>query len=230
MALDLMAAGLLLGLSSGVQCSVACLPLLLTQLTGRKATPSEGICIALLFSLGKLFVYFMVAYLLFCSFGLLGGAIRNPLSEAFSTTVLGGIMVYYCYRALFKRRETICGAGLQKRLIKIPFTSFAMTTRPGRSGTSFVLGIASSLNVCLPLVALISLSAASNLLVTFASVFTFWVGSSVYSLGLALMVAGASRIGVGAAARRRVGFIGGLSGLIFGAFLLMAGLSSLAAL
>ncbi len=230
MAIDLMAAGLLLGLSSGVQCSVACLPLLLTQLTGERTTPKEGIRIAFAFSLGRLVVYFFVAYLLFYSFGIFGGALRNPLSEALSTALLGVIMVYYCYRAIFRRKQAACSTALQKRLIRVPLTTIAVATKPGRNGTSMLLGIISSLNVCLPLVALISISAVSNLPVTFAAVSMFWIGSSVYSLGLALMMAGASRLRMASAFRRRVGFIGSLSGLMFGAFLLMAGLSSLAAL
>jgi len=230
MVLDLMAAGLLLGLSSGIQCSVACLPLLLTQLTGGKTTTKESVRIAFAFSLGRLGVYFFVACLLFYSLGIFGGALRNPLSESLSTALLGVIMVYYCYRALFKRKEAACGAGLQRKLISIPFTSAAISTKPGRNGTSMLLGVISSLNVCLPLVALISISAVSSLPATFASVAMFWVGSSVYSFGLALMMAGASRMRMEPSIRKRVGFIGSLSGLVFGAFLLLAGLSAVAVL
>lgn len=228
--LDLLAAGLLLGLSSGIQCSVACLPLLLTQLTGGKTTPGEGVRIALLFSVGRLLVYFFVAYVLFYSLGFFGTALRNPLSESLSSLLLGVIMVYYCYRALFKRGKAACSTGIQKRLIRLPFTSVALTAKPGRNGTSLLLGVISSLNVCLPLVALISLSALTNLGATFASVSMFWLGSSVYSFGLALMMAGAARIRMGAALRRRVGFIGSLSGMMFGAFLVLAGIASLAPL
>ncbi|HVP23546.1 MAG TPA: sulfite exporter TauE/SafE family protein [Conexivisphaerales archaeon] len=228
--LDLLAAGLLLGLSSGIQCSVACLPLLLTQLTGGKTTPGEGVRIALLFSVGRLLVYFFVAYVLFYSLGFFGTALRNPLSESLSSLLLGVIMVYYCYRAMFKRGKAACNTGIQKRLIRLPFTSVALTAKPGRNGTSLLLGVISSLNVCLPLVALISLSALTNLGATFASVSMFWLGSSVYSFGLALMMAGAARIRMGAALRRRVGFIGSLSGMMFGAFLVLAGIASLAPL
>ncbi len=127
-------------------------------------------------------------------------------------------------------RRLHAGAGLEKRVVRIPFTTFAISTKPGRSGTSMLLGVISSLNVCLPLVALISISAVTNLVATFASVSMFWIGSSVYSIGLALMMAGVSRLRMGGALRNRVGFIGSLSGLMFGGFLLLAGLSAVAAL
>jgi hypothetical protein len=230
MALDLLAAGLLLGLSSGIQCSVACLPLLLTQLTRGRATPREGIRMAFLFSLGRLLVYLVVSFLLFFFLGAFGSALRNPLSESLSTALLGIIMVYYCYRSLFGKKAAECAAGLQRKPFGIPLTSFAVATRPGRDGTSLLLGIVSSMNVCLPLIALISISAFSNLYVTFAAVSMFWVGSSVYAMGLSVVMAGASRIRIGTSVRKRVGFIGSLSGLMFGAFLLLAGLSSLSLL
>jgi hypothetical protein len=227
MALDTLAAGLFLGLSSGVQCTVTCLPLLLTQLTGGNRTARDSMRISVLFSLGRLVVYFTLSVLLYFSFRAFSGALGNPIPESLTTTLMGAILIYYCFRALSRKKDSSCAAKPQAKLIRIPFTSMVVTPKPGRNWTTLFLGIVSSMNVCLPLVALISISVASDLVSTFSSVTLFWMGSSVYSFGLALALAGVSRVRIGAALSRRVGFIGSLSGVLLGAFLLFAGLTTL---
>jgi sulfite exporter TauE/SafE len=52
------AAGLVLGLSNGIQCTVVCLPVLLTQLMSKKRTAADALKVSFLFSLGRLLVYF----------------------------------------------------------------------------------------------------------------------------------------------------------------------------
>jgi hypothetical protein len=227
MALDTLAAGLLLGLSSGVQCTVTCLPLLLTQLTGGNRTAKDGLRISLLFSLGRLVVYFTLSCLLYYSFRAFSGALGNPMPESLTTTLMGAILIYYCFRALGRKKDPSCAAKPQTRLIRLPFTSLAVTPKPGKNWTTVFLGIVSSMSVCLPLVALISISVASDLVTTFASVSMFWFGSSVYSIGLALALAGVSRVRIGSVLSKRVGFVGSLSGILLGAFMLLAGLSTL---
>ncbi|MGA1975052.1 MAG: sulfite exporter TauE/SafE family protein [Conexivisphaerales archaeon] len=227
MGLDTLAAALLLGLSSGVQCTVTCLPLLLTQLTAAKRTVRDNLRISLLFSLGRLMVYFAMAYLLYISFRAFSGTLGNPLSESLTSVLMGTILIYYCVKAIRKKAATNCGVRTQGKLAHLPFTNFAFRANPGRNSTSLLLGIVSSMSVCLPLVALISLSANADLATAFSSVSLFWIGSSVYSVGLALTLAGVSRIRIGASLSRRVGFIGSLSGVMLGAIMLLAGLSAL---
>jgi len=227
MALDTLAAGLLLGLSSGVQCTVTCLPLLLTQLTGGKRTARDGLRISFLFSLGRLVVYFALSCLLYYSFRAFSGALGNPIPESLTTTLMGAILIYYCFRAIGRKKDPSCAAKPQAKVIRLPFTSLALTPKPGRNWTTLFLGIVSSMSVCLPLVALISISVASDLVTTFTSVSMFWLGSSVYSIGLALALAGVYRVRIGASLSKRVGFVGSLSGILLGAFMLLAGLSTL---
>jgi hypothetical protein len=227
MGFEALLAGLLLGLTSGVQCAVVCMPVLLTQLKAGKGAAKDGLRISFLFSVGRLLVYFTVSYLLFTSAQAIGGIFRNPFPESLSSILLGVILIYYCSTSLMRRMKPRCAAKAQASSIRLPFSRYVITMKPGRSGTSLLLGVVSSLSLCLPLVALISLSATSSLVSTFATVAAFWLGSSVYSIGLALAVAGASRVSVGAILSRRIGFIGSLSGAMLGIFMFLVGVSSL---
>jgi hypothetical protein len=180
--------------------------------------------------LGRLVVYFTLSCLLYYSFRAFSGALGSPIPESLTTALMGAILIYYCFRAIGRKKDPTCVGKPQAKLIRLPFTSMAFAPKPGRNWTALLLGIVSSMSVCLPLVALISISVASDLVTTFTSVSMFWMGSSVYSIGLALALAGVSRVRIGASLSKRMGFVGSLSGLLLGAFMLLAGLSTLSLL
>jgi|YelNatPaOPRAMG01_1025707.scaffolds.fasta_scaffold06056_9 hypothetical protein len=221
------AAGLLLGLSSGIQCTVVCLPVLLTQLMSKKRTTTDALKVSFLFSLGRLLVYFATSYVLFISSRAIERPLPEPLSRVSSTLLLGAVMVYYSQGALRRKGASSCGVHSEGKHVYIPFTPYAVEIRQGRNGAPLVLGVISSLSLCLPIVAVLSFSGSSDLLTASAAIIAFWVGSSIYSIGVSLAFAGALHMKTRGPLVQRIGFIGVLSSGLLGVAYLTMGLSSL---
>jgi hypothetical protein len=202
-------AGLLLGLGSGLQCTVICLPVLSVQLLTGKKTMRGSLTIAGVFSLGRLISYLAIASVVFMTAQSLSYALENTQVKGLTMVLLGSVLLYYFYRSLTKKPHLGCGIQGQKK-------------------PTLLLGLSSSFSLCLPIIALLSLSSSYDLFTTSASIGMFWLGSSVYTLGVASSVGGLFHLKSLTSLVSRASFVGSMAGGLLGLMFLFNGLSSLA--
>lgn len=198
-------AGLLLGLGSGLQCTVICLPILSLQLLTGKRTMRDSLTVAGVFSLGRLIAYLAIASLVYVAAQSLSAALQSSQVKGGIMLLLGSVLLYYFYGSLKGKSHAGCRVY-------------------GQSKPTLLLGLFSSFSICLPLVALLSFSASYDLLTTYASIGMFWVGSSVYTLGVASSIGGMFRLKSVATVAQRASLIGSMASGLLGLVFLLSGL------
>jgi len=198
-------AGLLLGLGSGLQCTVICLPILSVQLLTGKRTMRDSLMVAGVFSVGRLIAYLTIASLVYVAAQSLSYALQSSQVKGVIMVLLGFVLLYYLYRSLKGKSHAGCHVY-------------------GQSRPTLLLGLFSSFSICLPLVALLSFSASYDLFTTYASIGMFWVGSSVYTLGVASSIGGMFRLKGLASIAQRASLIGSMASGLLGLVFLLSGL------
>jgi hypothetical protein len=198
-------AGLLLGLGSGLQCTVICLPILSVQLLTGKRTIRDSLTVAGIFSLGRLVSYLTIASLIYVAAQSLSYALQSSQVKGMIMVLLASVLLYYFSRSLKGKPHGGCRVY-------------------GQSKPTLLLGLFSSFSICLPLVALLSFSASYDLFTTYASIAMFWVGTSVYTLGVASSIGGIFRMKGAAAIAQRVSLISSMASGLLGLVFLLSGL------
>ena len=161
--------GLLAGLSVGIYCLGACLPIFIPILLSKKRTVRSSFFLTLEFSFGRLLGYLFFGFLA----GFLGKEIQGNFLHwlaGLSTFLLGLVMILYSFN-LWHKKITVCFLRFPK-IIKAPS----------------LLGFLTGASPCPPFLA--SLSYVFNLRDILRSVFYFgffFLGTSFYIVPLAIL-------------------------------------------
>jgi sulfite exporter TauE/SafE len=153
-----------MGVSATMSCLSICMPLLLPFLLFKDNTPKKALMTTLMFSAGRLLVYFslgVVVYFLFSDLvsdygsANVGGLRIIPLA-------VGAVALGYGAWVLFRLPElTICPAKYARRAVTV------------------VLGMLIGSFLCPPYIIMLSASLGQSFVIYSASIFAFWVGSSL---------------------------------------------------
>lgn len=165
----------------------------------------DSLTVAGVFSLGRLIAYLAIASLVYVAAQSLSAALQSSQVKGGIMLLLGSVLLYYFYGSLKGKSHAGCRVY-------------------GQSKPTLLLGLFSSFSICLPLVALLSFSASYDLLTTYASIGMFWVGSSVYTLGVASSIGGMFRLKSVATVAQRASLIGSMASGLLGLVFLLSGL------
>ena len=168
--------GLLLGLGVGTSCMAFCAPVLVPHVLVGHRGLREGLFTSILFSLGRLSAYLAFALVL----GAVGEALSSRIQSWLSPTVIvvGVLLLAYGFSIAYGH-------------ILRPNMTSKVCGFCNSSHSTFTLGVLMGLTPCLPLSMAMAYSLTlQNMFLSLAFFTFFWLGSSLYMIGLGV-IAGA---------------------------------------
>lgn len=207
--INILISGLLLGLGMGASCMAFCAPVLVPHIVADHRGVKSGLFTSVLFSLGRLVPYLVFALVL----GTVGEFLSDRIQSWLSPMVMGMGVLLLAY-----------GFSISYGNFLWPNLTSRVCSYCSSHNLTFTLGILMGLTPCIPLTMAMAYSLTlQKISLSVVFFISFWLGSSIYLIGLA-GVTGA--IGDFAAAWinvRRMRRISGIALAVVGLIFLLGG-------
>jgi len=211
--ITILISGLVLGLGVGTSCMAFCAPVLVPHIVADHRGVRGGLFTSILFSLGRLAAYLVFALVL----GTVGEALSDSIQSWLSSMMImiGILLLTY-------------GFSISYGHLLWPNLASRVCSYCSSHNSTFTLGVLMGLTPCIPLsVAMAYSLTLQNILLSLVFFAMFWLGSSIYMVGLG-GVTGA--LGDSAATRATVGRVrrvGGIALAVVGFIFLLEGFNLL---